>query len=359
MENTQQPMLQPSQEIKTSSNFHFPSSKAFLIILILVVAILSGVGGYLLGKNNQSTNKGNLILSPTITQTFYSPAPSQTSVSPISLPSNCTSDKECSSGYGCQALQGEGTACPIGSSTNGTTTNTSISCTPTYKITSGVCKLKKDGICSTDNDCLSGLICHATQQGNTTVHKCEEPTLGTCSGASDTSCQSGYQCIQGCGPPLIREGDNTPIPWYCMANEIAYKPRACPICLASNTMIATPQGEVNVTNIKVGMQVWSVNKQEEKIRSTVMKIGNTLVPSNHKVVHLILSDGRNLWVSPNHPTITGTVVGNLKIGNEYDNAKITQTTLVPYWDTRTYDVLPDSETGFYYANGILMGSTLK
>lgn len=358
MENAQQPILQPSQETKASSKFHPLSSTAFLILFILGIAVISGIGGYIFGKNSQSNNKGNLTPSPTITQAMYSPAPSQTAVNP-SLPSNCTSDNECPSGYGCQAIQGQGTACPIVRSSDGTVTKSVISCTPTYKIISGVCKLKKDGSCTTDTDCLSGLICHAIQQGSATVHKCEDPTLGACSGVSDTGCPAGYQCIQGCGPPLIREGDNKPIPWYCMANEVAHRPRACPICLASNTMIATPQGEINVTNIKVGMQVWSINKQGEKILSKVIKIGNTLVPSDHKVVHLVLSDGRNLWVSPNHPTTTGTVVGNLRIGEEYDNAKITQTTRVSYWDTKTYDLLPDSETGFYYANGILLDSTLS
>jgi len=32
---------------------------------------------------------------------------------------------------------------------------------------------------------------------------------------------------------------------------------------------------------------------------------------------------------------------------------------VRYQETATFDILPSSSTGFYWANGILLGSTLK
>ncbi len=184
------------------------------------------------------------------------------------------------------------------------------------------------------------------------------PTPGTegtpCTGSGDTSCGYGYACTQECGPPVARDTDPPP-GWSCYP---VGKPRMCPICLASNTMIATLSGEVNVKDVKPGMRVWSVNARGEKIASTVLRISHTSVPKTHQVVHLVLIDGRNVWVSPGHPTIDGTPVGDLRPGNRYDGTVVASAELVPYWDGYTYDLLPDHSTGAYWANGILLGSTL-
>ena len=184
------------------------------------------------------------------------------------------------------------------------------------------------------------------------------PINKACSGPGDIACSSGYTCIQRCGPPVAREGDPAP-GYYCETNEIAAKPRMCPICLASNTQIDTPSGLVNVKDIRTGALVWSMNAESEKIASHVIEISHTDVPSNHHVIHLVLTDHREVWVSANHPTANGKIIGNLKIGDNYDGSRIIVADLIPYWDTATYDLLPDSATGYYWANGILLGSTLK
>ena len=77
------------------------------------------------------------------------------------------------------------------------------------------------------------------------------------------------------------------------------------------------------------------------------------------MVHLILNDGRDLFVSPGHPTIDGRTVGDLVSGEIYDGATIISTMHVPYGEGATYDLLPSGDTGFYWANGILIGSTLR
>jgi hypothetical protein len=179
-----------------------------------------------------------------------------------------------------------------------------------------------------------------------------------CSGSGDTSCPAGYKCIQSCGPPVVRVGDLPP-PYFCELDEIANKPRNCPICLASNTNISTPDGYVNVKNIKVGMHVWSLDKKGGKVVSTVIKVSSTNVPKTHKVVHLVLSDGREVWASINHPTINGLSIGKLNVGDLYDGSRVKSVSIIPYWDNKTYDILPDSETGYYWANNILLGSTLN
>lgn len=130
-------------------------------------------------------------------------------------------------------------------------------------------------------------------------------------------------------------------------------------CLASNTKISTPQGETPVTQLKEGDAVWSIDKNGKKISSKLIKITSITVSSSHKVSHLILFDGRELYVSPEHPTTMGNIVTNLKVGNSYDNSIVKSNLLISYWDNKTYDILPDSDTSYYWANGILMGSTLK
>ncbi len=252
---------------------------------------------------------------------------------------NCTKDSDCPSPqYACQATQGSGTVYP----NNGRP--------PTYTIIKGECKLREGGTCSTDNDCLSGLICHSGI--------CTSPRGNTCSGPDDASCPTGYQCIQACGPPVARV-DDPPPPYYCELNEIANKPRNCPICLASNSEIATPTGAVNVKDITIGMQIWSVNNRGEKIVSTVQHVSRTLVPRDHRVIHIVLADGREAWVSPNHPLVNGLTAGQLVVGSVYDGSRVSRADSIPYWDTYTYDLLPNSDTGEYWVNGIVMKSTLR
>ncbi len=312
--------------------------KIRLILTVIILMILFGGLMYILGANSQKT--------PPVTQT-------PTVFPSISLPYNCTADEQCPTGYACEATQGTGTACPGNSASA-----PKISCSPTYQIIKGICKLKENERCTTDNDCLSGLICHSVQQGLKTIKICAEQLSGECGGPSGKSCPTGYVCEEGCGPPVARVG-NDKQSWICVVKEAAGKPRNCPICLASNTMISTPNGETNVRNITVGTFVWSVDGKGNKIVSKVIKIGNSLVPTNHEVFHLVLSDQRQVWVSPNHSTTTNKTVQDLIIGERYDGARIVSKDLRPYWDTRTYDILPDSVTGFYFANDVPMGSTLK
>ena len=83
------------------------------------------------------------------------------------------------------------------------------------------------------------------------------------------------------------------------------------------------------------------------------------MPSTHRVVHLLLSDGRTVDVSPGHPTADGRKVGDLVAGNRYDGALVISAELTPYTGGATFDVLPAGATGMYWANGVLLGSTLR
>jgi len=133
----------------------------------------------------------------------------------------------------------------------------------------------------------------------------------------------------------------------------------CPICLAGETLIDTPSGSVSVKDLQVGMPVWTMDKTGQRVPGVVTKTSKVLAPTTHRVVHLVLDDGRELFVSPGHPTADGERIGDLRSGDMYDGVSVLSAERVPYAESSTYDILPSGDTGLYWANGILIGSTLR
>lgn len=133
---------------------------------------------------------------------------------------------------------------------------------------------------------------------------------------------------------------------------------SCPICLAAGTLIDTPQGQIAVEELQVGGPIWTVNASGERVSATILKTSRIPVPASHQMVHVILNDGHELWASPGHPTTDETRLGDLQVSDFLDGARVTLIERVPYTGIATYDILPSEDTGFYWANGILMGSTL-
>ncbi len=136
-------------------------------------------------------------------------------------------------------------------------------------------------------------------------------------------------------------------------------PPQCPICLALGTRIATPTGEIAVQDLRVGDIVWTVDTNGVRVSAPLVAVGSTPVPATHQVVHLTLADGRNVYVSPGHPTADGRRVGELVADEALDGARITSIERVRYASGATYDILPAGATGAYWANGVLLGSTLR
>jgi hypothetical protein len=135
-------------------------------------------------------------------------------------------------------------------------------------------------------------------------------------------------------------------------------PPPCPICLAAATLISTPTGDVRVTDIRPGTLVWTADVDGTRIAKPVLEVGSVLAPTGHQMVHVVLADGRGLLASPGHRTADGRALGSLTSGDSLDGSTITQWELVPYAGDRTWDLLPAGATGSYWANGILLASTL-
>lgn len=297
--------------------------KGFVNILVIIgFIIIAGIAGYFAGYYQ--------IFSP-ITLPNSLPDP------PLISGIECKKDSECPSAkYSCEATQGEGIACP----------SDDPSCVPASTIIKGICKLKEGNRCWVDSDCVGGLLCHA--------NVCASQIGRQCNGSNDTSCPADYECVQGCGWPVPRPDEPSPS-YFCQLKGLI---RNCPICLAENTFIDTPSGPIPIKDLQVGMPIWTTNKAGHRISGIIMKTSKVPVPPAHQMVRLVLNDGRELYASLGHPITDGRTVGHLKTGDVYDGASVVSAARVAYGQNATYDVLASGETGFYWANGILLDSTI-
>ena len=144
-----------------------------------------------------------------------------------------------------------------------------------------------------------------------------------------------------------------------MLSRAASGPPPCPICLALGTRIATPGGEVAVEELRVGAIVWTIDERGHRVTAPLVAVGRTPVPGTHQVVRVALDDERTVFVSPGHPTADGRRIGDLAAGDALNGARIATVRRERYLGGATYDILPEGATGAYWANGILLGSTLR
>lgn len=88
-------------------------------------------------------------------------------------------------------------------------------------------------------------------------------------------------------------------------------------------------------------------------------VGVRRVPAPHHVVRRVrLEGGATLSISAPHPTADGRTFGDLVAGDRLDGVPIESVEVVPYGFDATYDILPGSSSGAYFADGVLIGSTL-
>ncbi|TMF31509.1 MAG: hypothetical protein E6I30_11835 [Chloroflexi bacterium] len=133
----------------------------------------------------------------------------------------------------------------------------------------------------------------------------------------------------------------------------------CPICLAADSVISTPTGPVFASKIAIGMQVWSASPDGRPTVAVVLKMTSRLDAPGSEMIHIVLADGRQLTASAPHEIADGRSLGSLTVGDQIDGVTITALEVVGDSSGHTYDLLPSGETGEYWANGILMRSTLK
>ena len=182
---------------------------------------------------------------------------------------------------------------------------------------------------------------------------------------SFTSCSSSISSSSGgndCSPKGNCRGTNgeklsCPLGTECSGLP-AYGcyPSGCPvpICCSPDTKIRTDSEQKRIADIKKGEIVLTDDGKAVRVK----KVSKTPV-KNHKVLKVLLNDGTVLEISPGHPTADGRKFKDLKMRDILDGRLVVEVKLIPYIYSHTYDILPDSKSGNYYANGVLIGSTLK
>ena len=129
-------------------------------------------------------------------------------------------------------------------------------------------------------------------------------------------------------------------------------------CLPAAAMIATPAGEARVDSLRTGDVVWTVDESGRRVQAPIARIESVPVGADATVVEIALADGRITRASAGHPIASGTTVGQLSIGDTLDGALVSSRREIPYAGDHTWDLLPVGSTGLYWADGVLLGSTL-
>jgi hypothetical protein len=127
-------------------------------------------------------------------------------------------------------------------------------------------------------------------------------------------------------------------------------------CASPDTPVATPEGSRPIAFLRPGDFVYSVDGG----RVVVVPVREIRrVPASHHVVtRLVMESGAVLEISGVHPTADGRTIDSLHVGDQLDGLRVVGTSVIPFAHDATYDILPDSDTGTYFAAGVLIGSTL-
>jgi hypothetical protein len=194
---------------------------------------------------------------------------------------------------------------------------------------------------------------------------CDQGTCGVPACAPSTSCGPNAEC---CGTECCKSGqlccavEGGPVQQYpsCITPDATGTcPLGCPLCVCASpdTPIATPQGSRPIAELRPGDLVYSVD-HDAVVAVPVARVNRAPVHDHH-VVRVALASGAVLEISPRHPTADGRTFGELRVGELLDGVRIASVELIPYAHPYTYDLLPLSDTGTYYAGGARIGSTLQ
>jgi hypothetical protein len=218
----------------------------------------------------------------------------------------------------------------------------------------GVCTTPPPNGCFGDVDCPTGQTCiGAMPTGcNSTapsiIGTCgvEECAGGDCPGSSGPACtcSDGAQCVAATGPTAsgqCRGDDGT-----CFACR----------CAAPDTPIATPNGERAIADLRPGDLVYSVDG--DAIRAVPIVRINRSPVENHHVLRVTFDNGRSIEMTAGHPLADGRPLSVLHPGSELMGGIVVAVTTIPYTHDATYDILPASTSGAYFASDVLVGSTL-
>jgi len=122
-------------------------------------------------------------------------------------------------------------------------------------------------------------------------------------------------------------------------------------------MIATPTGEVAIETLSPGDLVLSMHAG--RLQAVPLRAVHRQAVHDHVVIVATLANGRQVAMSPRHPTADGHRFQDLVAGSMLGDERVVALKTVPYTGAYTYDLLPDSDSATYVAEGALVSSTLR
>jgi hypothetical protein len=199
--------------------------------------------------------------------------------------------------------------------------------------------------CAPEESCNEGVCGERPCDGS---KSCEGGQF--CCGAS--CCDEGMLCCVIPGPvapslPACSEPNSN--------GTCALGCRTCK-CASPDTPIATPTGDVPIAELQIGDLVYSVDR-DAIVAVPIVQL-HRQPARGHAVPRLFLENRQTLEISAGHPTADGRTFGDLGSGDRLGGIRIKWVLQVPYRFDFTYDILPASSTGTYFAAGAWIGSTL-
>jgi len=128
------------------------------------------------------------------------------------------------------------------------------------------------------------------------------------------------------------------------------------VCASPDTPIATATGDRPIRDLRVGDLVYSVD-HDATVLVPIRRANRTTV-IRHRVLRLEFADGSHFEMSGGHPTAEGRPLAEVRVGQQLGGHRVARISEIAYQHPFTYDILPDSDTGSYFADGVLVGSTL-
>jgi hypothetical protein len=129
------------------------------------------------------------------------------------------------------------------------------------------------------------------------------------------------------------------------------------ICLSANDWISTPTGSVPVAQLHAELVVWTIDSEGHRVAAPLLRVSHRPALPGQRMIHLVLADGRAVDASIGHPTVDGRHVGDLRPGDLLDGSLISSVESTAYVGD-TWDILPAGTTSAYWANDVLLKSTL-
>ena len=111
-----------------------------------------------------------------------------------------------------------------------------------------------------------------------------------------------------------------------------------------------------IADLSVGDRVYSVDNG--RIAAVPILRTQRVPAPGHVVRRIELASGEVVEMSNDHPTADGRTFGEIAEGDSFDGVAVVAASTVPFAHAFTVDILPGSDSGTYYAAGVLVGSTM-